>query len=231
MTRPTNAKGKKFSWSFSAVNGFETCPFQYAHRRFYCTVPFIETEPIIWGNRVHQAAELFLKRTPPNDPEAFAPVEKYVTAMLRSGYKVHAELEIALTQDFKPVRWFSKEAWLRAKIDVTLLTHKHEEARLYDWKTGKNIKDDADQLRLCGAALSVVYPEIEKFEGMYVWTAHQAVTGIKSFTKDEVPAIWEDYLSRVARMENAWREERFPPKPSGLCRKWCPVKECSFCGG
>lgn len=231
MALPTNAKGKPFSWSYSADSDFRTCPFQYAHKRFYCSVPFEETAAIIWGNRVHKAAECFLKAIDPQDEEALAPVERYVTAMLRSGLQCHAELEIALDRDMKPVKWFAKTAWFRAKIDVVLLNRKHTEARLYDFKTGKTIKDDEDQLRLCGAALSILYPSVEQYEGKYIWTAHQQVTGIKPFKREDIKYIWEDFLARAARMEQAWRDERFPQRPNGLCRKWCPVKVCPHCGG
>jgi len=231
MTDPLNAKGRTFSWSYSADADYRNCPFQYAHKRFYCTIEFQETEAIIWGNRVHKAAELALKSMPHNDPEAFTPVEKYVDLMLRSGYTPHAELEIALTRGLKVTKWFAKDAWLRCKVDVTLLDFKRTEAKIFDFKTGKTIKDDEDQLRLSGAALSVMFPTIEKFEGKYIWTKHQQVTGIRPFTKAEVPAIWQDFLARAARMENAWATESFPQKPNGLCRKWCPVTVCPHCGG
>jgi len=558
MTPPVNAKNKPFSWSYSADSDFRTCPFQYAHKRFYCTVPFQETDAIVYGNRVHKAAEMALKSMPHRDDEAFAPVQKYVDFMLRSGYTPVAEMEIALTRDLKPTQWFSKDTWLRIKIDVTLFDHKRTEAKLYDWKglaldtklptpkgwttvediipgdsvfagdgsvckvvgksevfnrkcfkitfrdgasvvcddqhlwktrvcmkgrdwavrsaaeiydlvqsgrgvsipsagpakyvtkklpvhpyvlgawlgdgkhttgaickdnpelfaklarcgyivgpdisgaknscpshtvyglsthlrsagvirnkhipeiylragydqrlallqglmdtdgtwnftrgqvvfttvsenlahqvaellsslgqkaycvkltkrgfgltisaydvvftplgiepfvahrkagdvskfnrkavkhnrryiktieeigsvptqciavdsedhtylctdrylvthnTGGSIKDDEDQLRLCGAGLSVMYPTVESFEGKYIWTKHQQVTGIRPFTKAQVPLIWEDFLARAARMENAWRTETFPQRPNGLCKKWCPVTKCQHCGG
>jgi hypothetical protein len=53
--RPLNAKGKPFSWSFSAVNDFDTCPYQYAAKRYHCTVQFEDTPATIWGTRVHDA--------------------------------------------------------------------------------------------------------------------------------------------------------------------------------
>jgi len=231
MTLPINAKGKPFSWSYSADNDFRTCPFQYAHKRFYCTIPYEESEATIWGNRVHKAAELSLKNLPHRDDEAFAPVQKYVDFMLRSGYIPLAEVEIALTQDLKSTKWFAKDVWLRIKIDVVLLDYKRTEAKLFDWKTGGTIKDDEDQLRLCGAGLSIVEPRVESFEGKYIWTKHQQVTGIRPFTRSQVPLIWEDFLARAARMENAWRTETFQQRPNGLCKKWCPVKVCQHCGG
>lgn len=230
MPRPVNAKGKPFSWSFSAVNDFITCPFQYAHRRFYCTLPYIETEAIKWGNRVHTAAEKFLKRIPHNDPEALAPVEPYTTVMLRSGLDCVAEMEIALSENFEKVKWFSNAAWLRVKIDVTLLNRMRSKANVYDWKTGNSIKDDEAQLRLSCAALHKVIPSLEEFDGKYVWTAHKEVTGMRPLTAADIPYIWEEFLAKVKLMERAWETETFPQRPCGLCKKWCKVTQCPHQG-
>ena len=170
MSITTNAKGKPFSWSFSALHDYDTCPFQYAHKRFYCSVPFIETEAIIWGNRVHKAAELDLKHKPHNDPVAFDQVEKYTTAMLRSGLKIVAEQELALNRNLVPTGWFSKDCWLRIKIDVTAETRDKKTLSMFDWKSGKNISDNEDQLKLTGAVLSVFHPGARVFRGKYIWT-------------------------------------------------------------
>lgn len=223
MSEPRNAKGKTFSWSYTALTDFEGCPARYAESRFYCRTPFVETEAIIWGNRVHKAAEDFIKRTPNKDIEALLPVEPYVTAMIRSGHKLQAEREIALTRQLTPVSWFSEKAWLRVKIDVTMFKGKFD-ASVFDFKTGK-MKDDEDQLRICIAALAVLEPHIQRFDGKYIWIAHKQVTGIKPVTRDEVKGIWQEFIPRVKRMEDAWAAENFPAKPSGLC-PWCSVSDC-----
>ena len=214
MTSPLNAKNKPFSWSFTALADYEGCPKRYAANRFYCVIPWVDTEAIIWGNRVHKAGELFLKGIPHKDEEALLPVEPYCTAILRTGHKVEAEVEVALTRGMAPVSWFAKDAWFRAKLDVVVTKVKENSVSLLDWKTGGKIKDAPDQLRLCAAALAVVRPYLQEFTGKYIWIA-----------KADIPKIWQEFLPRVARMEEAWRTERFDPRPSGLC-PWCAVPDC-----
>ena len=230
MTRPLNKKGRPFSWSFSNQKDFKNCPLQYAHNRYYCTTPYVETEANIWGNRVHAAAETFIKASTGigkfnEDVEAFKPVELYVTRMLRSGYRPAAEVEVTLSDKFKSVSWFSPEAWFRVKIDVLIITNKTK-AMIYDWKTGKTIREDEDQFRLAAAAYSVINPKIEHFDGKFIWTAHKTITGVRPITKAEIPGIWAEFMPTVNRMMDAWRTENFPARSSGLC-PWCAVENCS----
>lgn len=223
MTQVLNAKGRPFSCSISAIQDYESCPAKYAARRFYYTTPYQQNEFTIWGNRVHTAGELFLKGINPNDPEALKPVEPYATAMLRSGHRIEPELEIALNRNFKPTQWFSKETWIRCKIDV-VITKQKTTAALFDWKTGK-IKEDEDQLRLSAAMLSKIRPQYENFEGKYIWLKHKQPTSIKPLAKNDISEVWADFLPRIARMEEAWKHELFDPRPSGLC-PWCAVDNC-----
>jgi hypothetical protein len=223
MTPTLNAKGKKFYWSYSALSSYEQCPAKYAGTSFYCNVPWKSSAESDWGNRVHKAGELTLKGIPQQDTEAFKPVEPYVNNMLTCGHPVEAELEITLTSDFTETSWFAKDAWLRCKIDV--LISKGTTASQFDWKTGKSIRENPDQLHLCDAALSTIRPQYERFEGRYIWTQHKTVTPVRPLSKEDIPGVWADFLPRVARMQQAWDRDHFPPRPSGLC-PWCQVKNC-----
>jgi len=228
VTEPLNAKGRPLSWSFTGLTDFEGCPKRYAESKFYCRVAWVDTPQIIWGNRQHSAAENAVKGLPVTDLEALAPVKKYTDAFIKQrtlGAEVLAEMEIVLDRNMKPLKsakaWFSKDAWFRAKLDVTII--RGTTANLYDYKSGK-MKDDPDQLRICAAALAVVRPEIELYIPKFIWTKDQKVTGCEEITKDEIPGIWEGLIGRVKRMEQAWASENFPARPSGLC-PWCAIYE------
>lgn len=224
VTKTLNAKGRVFSWSYTALVAFENCPASYAAARFYCTSPFQESAATIWGSRVHKAAELAIKGKDHKDPEAFAPVAPYVSALKASGHFLEAETEITLNENLDLTGWFAKDAWLRCKLDVVVTKHHPNTAVLYDWKTGK-IKEGDDQLRICAAALEKTRAGIDIFEGKYIWTKFKQVTGIKPIKREEIPQVWENILPRVARMQAAWDADNFPAKPSGLC-PYCPVTNC-----
>jgi hypothetical protein len=37
-------------------------------------------------------------------------------------------------------------------------------------------------------------------------------------------------LQRVDTLEKMETTKNFPKRPSGLCREWCPVRDCEFHG-
>ena len=230
-TRPLNKKGRPFSWSFSAMNNFLGCPFRYAHEKFYCTVPWVESEAIKYGNSMHEAAENCLKGKPYDEVIA-KPIRKYLE--LFKAKAPIAEMQIVLDQNMKPLTgpkaWFSKEAWFRAALDVVIING--GKAGYYDWKTGGKVKDDQDQLKTCLAALSIVKPELTEFTGKLIWTKHDTITGTSPavLSKEDLQKVWADTLPVVKRMEDSWRTEVFNCRPSGLCKKWCAVKQCVHCG-
>jgi len=142
-----NKKGRPFSWSYSALSNFTGCPKRYAHEKFWCDVPWVDTDAIIFGNRVHTACEQAVKGEAVKEPGLLAPVQKYIDLFRKRG--AEAELEIVLDRNCKPVKgkkaWFSEKAWFRAKLDVVLTDG--VKAGIYDWKTGEKVRDDTEQLK------------------------------------------------------------------------------------
>lgn len=225
MTLPKNAKGKNFSWSPSAISDFITCPAQYAAKRFYCTLPYVESEAMRQGTIEHKHLEdRLVKKTPL--PEGYTRGEKYCRAFEGSGGKIFAEREFAITPDLKVVSWFDKQAWGRCKLDVTVIHS--TKVSIFDYKTGK-IKEDSLQLKINACVISLDLLEIETFVTRYIWLKHNTVTG-ETFTKAQIPELWDEILHWVYAMTKAWQTETFPARKSGLCRNYCAVTSCVHCG-
>jgi len=224
---PRNAKGKNFSWSPSAISDYILCPQQYAARRFYETLPYVETEAMRAGTVEHKHLEDRLRDKRPL-PEGFTRGEKYCRAIEKSaqGGKLFTELQLAIDRDMRRVKWFDKSAYGRCQIDVLAL--KGANSFQGDWKTG-NIKENSLQLKINACFVSLLYPEIEEFILRYIWLKHDAATG-EVFTKSQIPSLWDEILGWVRRMEDAWQTETFPPRASGLCKNYCAVSSCRYCG-
>lgn len=226
--RPKNAKGRSFATSFSALTDFEGCPKRYARTKFWCDTDWSDSEASIWGQRVHTAGEQYLLGQTMTEPALEEVIQPYARVMRDSPKdSMFVELEICLSEKLKPVAWFSKEAWFRAKLDVTIIKNRH--ALIADWKTGK-LKDDPDQLKVFIALLSLVKPELETFSARYIWLKDRKVTtgGLGIVPKSAVANILEGLFGRIERQLQAWKTENFPARPSGLC-PWCPAYDkCEY---
>jgi len=214
-------------WSYSSLTAFETCPRRFKLTRVTKEVIEHQTEATLHGNEVHKALEKHLKgeaHLPPKYESYLALVDKVKAA---PGHKL-VEFKFALTQNFKPTTFFAKDAWVRGVIDFGVLSEKT--GVVLDWKTGKP-KDDHDQLKLFAAVALATYPYLESVKTGYVWLAHNKMDS-KEFTKADIPEIWGDFAPRVIRLTEAAEKDTFPPKPSGLCKAWCPVphSKCEFSG-
>jgi hypothetical protein len=214
-------------WSYSSLTAFETCPRRFKLTRITKEVVEAQTEATLHGNEVHKALENHLNGDK-HLPDKYADYLPLVERVKATPGKRLVEYKFALTQSFKPTTFFAKDAWVRGVIDVGVVQPTH--AIVLDWKTGKP-KDDHDQLKLFAATAFATHPFVETVKTGYVWLAHNKIDS-KEFTKDDVAGIWQEFLPRVTRLTKAAEKDNFPPKPSGLCTKWCPVTkdQCEFSG-
>jgi len=215
------------AWSYSALTAFETCPRRFQLTRVTKEVVEPQSEAIIWGNKVHKALELFAKGEK-ELPAQLQKYQKYVEKILSYEGKRVIEQKMAIDSSFRPTTWMAKDVWCRGIIDIGVVGE--ETAYLLDWKTGKR-KTDFDQLKLFAAMAFAHYPWLEKVVTGFIWLK-EGKFDKESYTKDQITEIWGDFLPRVKRLEIAYEEDKWPAKPSGLCKNWCPVgaSRCEFCG-
>lgn len=219
------------SWSYSAMNTFETCPRQYYAKYVTKEVPFVQNAAAKWGDDVHKALEDAIKFGS-SLPANMVMYQHMLDAVrLRAGQlqgELIAERPVALSRDLKPMSWFTKrtakvKVWFRLKVDVTI--HCGAYAELLDWKTGK-MKDDPDQLHLYALVAFILHPELEKVNVGYVWLKDRTITPPTTYTRDMLPAMLDYWVAKYEVLEEAYIRDDFPPKPSGLCHGWCEVTSC-----
>lgn len=222
---------KPFSWSYSALLDFENCPRAYAAKKVYKTVKEVESPAMRWGNEVHKAMELRLAQKKPL-PDTMQKWEKYARAFESAVTidSIHCEMEMAITRDFQFTDWFGKDTWARAKIDLLVMTDGGLTAKIYDYKTGSKMKDDDTQLRLFAAFTMLKFPNVQRVFAQNIWLELDKVSPPITVLREFVGNEWADISARVGRMERAWIEEKFPERPSGLCKAHCPVLECPHNG-
>jgi hypothetical protein len=211
-------------WSFSVVDSFETCPEKYNAAKVARTFPDQQNEFSIWGNRVHKALEERLSQKKPL-PEGMQQWEDIASIFDNPGGTLLVEHRYALNRQFGTAKW--TDSWTRGIIDVGVVRAKKKRAKIYDWKTGK--RKLTWQLKLSAAVFLHSFPYIDEVETAFVWLS-PGMEGMdaETFTRDDLPMIWEEILPKVLRWENAYLTNKWEKRPSGLCNGWCSNKVCPF---
>ena len=72
------------------------------------------------------------------------------------------------------------------------------------------------------------YPDVQRVKTSLVWLKTNEID-TEQYARDEAPALWEKFYSKVARIEHSLAKDQWPRKPSGLC-PWCPATQvqCEF---
>lgn len=216
-----------FAWSYSSLSAFETCPRRYYLTKVAKEVSEPQTDATLYGNRVHKALEKYV-----GDGAPLPDTMKNLTAV---GDRVKAmpgtklvEMKVALTRNLTPTEYFAKDVWYRGVFDVAVKGPKS--VIVLDYKTGKR-KFDGDQMRLFAATAFATFKYPETVHTGYLWLKENKLDR-ETYTKADVPPIWEEFSLRSRKIEIALETGKFPASPSGLCREWCPVgkSRCEHCG-
>ncbi len=217
------------AWSYSSLSAYETCPKQYYETKILKKWKQPDSEQIKWGNEVHKALEQKgIDGTElPERMQHYNPiVRKFFDPKLGTAYVEH---KVAITVDHKPCEFDSDGAWARGIIDRLVI--KGHTALNIDWKTGKK-KDSSRQLAMSTALVFANFPEIEKVTTAFVWLnepeGRRITKGV--YWRSEYRMIWALFDKPLKELEWSEQNNAWPPKQSGLCRRWCPVLDCPFNG-
>lgn len=233
-----------FAWSWSALESYETCPKKHWHTKVRKDVTDPPGEDATWGKQVHAAMANRIAKgraLPPEMPYEHQ-IEKVMRHSDRTVVTTRVEQQMAVTEDMTPCQYFDKQVdpWCRSVADVLKVREQDGLARLVDWKTGRgkfyrdpvngeHIATEPGQLRLSAAVVFAHYRTVDLIWAQYVWLQEDVVTE-EAITRADLPNFWSGMLPRVDRMEKAYDTTDYPPKPSGLCKKHCPVTSCPYHG-
>jgi RecB family exonuclease len=220
---------KVWPWSFSRIKAFEQCPKQFYHEKVLKQYPFVQTDAIIYGNEFHKACENYIGKNEPL-PNKFLYVKEVLDNLnSRRGIKL-CEKKLGVTANLEPCDFYSKDVWFRGIADLLIIDVVGNMAWVVDYKTGKSAKyADKGQLELMALSVFAHYPDIEKVNaGLVFVVANKLVK--ETYEIVDRANLWEKWTSNYATMEKAFEADVWNPRPSGLCRRHCPVTECPHNG-
>lgn len=220
---------KAAPWSFSRIKAFEQCPKQFYHEKVLKQYPFIQTEAMIYGNQFHKACEDYIGKGEPL-PERFMYIKDALDKLnQRKGVKI-CEQRLGVTANLEPCTFGARNVWFRGIVDLAILDEDSGIGWIIDYKTGKSAKyADKGQLELMALAIFAHYPKITSIRaGLLFVVANKLVK--ETYEVADRANLWEKWASNYATMEKAFEADVWNPRPSGLCKRHCPVTECAHNG-
>jgi CRISPR/Cas system-associated exonuclease Cas4 (RecB family) len=214
------------AWSYSSIKTFEQCPRKYYHLKVVKDV--VEDKSVTtYGSELHTACEEYVRDDTPL-PAQFSFVKSALDNLKNRPGKVLCEYKMGLTEDLQPCDFFAPNVWWRGMVDLLILDG--EVARIVDYKTSKNTKyADTGQLELMALAVFKHFPDIRKVKAGLLFVVAKEFPKA-NYSVDDQPRLWEKWLSEYKRMEVAYKRDVWNAKPSGLCKKHCPVLSCPHNG-
>jgi len=214
-------------WSFSKIKAFEQCPKQFYHMRIARDYVESETEAMLYGTAFHTAAEEYIRDNKPMPPQFNYAVATLDKLRAKPGNKL-CEYKLGVTKDLEPCGFTDEGVWFRGIADLIILDD--DVAWVVDYKTGKSARyADRGQLELMALVVFKHFPQVEKVKaGLLFVVSKDLIKDV--YTKEQVPALWEKWLADYSKLEQAFKNDMWNPKPSGLCRRHCAVTECAHNG-
>jgi hypothetical protein len=223
---------KQFAWSYSRVKSFEACPKKYEQVTILKKYSD-NTEASLFGDAVHKAIAKYIElgTALPVGMDAYRRQvdEATVNATDSEPRDELIEQQFAITKGGKRCGWFGDEVWFRAIVDYLGFSQGRRRAAVVDWKTG-SAKEDDIQLSVNALVVFICFPRVETITSQFVWLKEKWASSI-TVDRAECARILGLIYPRVQALEHAHSVGEFPPRPSGLCRRWCPVHTCPHHGG
>jgi len=217
-------------WSFSKIKAFEQCPKQFYHEKILKEFPVAETEAMRYGTEFHLAAEEYIRDGKPL-PNKFSFAQNMLDSLnAKQGTKL-CEKEMGLTENLEPCGFSDDAVWFRGIADLLIIDSPTSTAWVIDYKTGKSSRyADKGQLELMALTVFAHYPEITKIRAGLLFVISKDLIKDK-YTDFDKAKLWEKWLGKYNAMKTAAETNVWNPKPSGLCKRHCPVTVCVHNGG
>ncbi len=226
MSITTVANIPGFTWSYSVLKNFETCPRRYFAYNVARDVSEPESDAIKQGHAVHAA---FSARVTEGTslPLGMGMHESMLAKLADAPGEIHTERKLGLSSSFAPTSFNGKGIWFRIVLDYVNI-RPDGNATVIDYKTGRP-DTDMTQLELSAATLFAHDRKIQRVKTALVFTAHEQIEQAE-FVRAQTTEIWSGILPRVNKVVQARQKQDYPPKPGGLCRRYCAVASCPFHG-
>ena len=212
-------------FSFSSLDTFNNCPKQYYHKYVLRDVKEERSIQMIEGEDVHKVFENYINDPAANPlPEHLIHHQPKLDAMLARDGIFWCEERVGLDKRLQPCRWDDPDILWRGIIDYRLVHRTDNSAMLVDYKTGKPHQKWV-QLGMFAIHTFAAFPKVNLINAQFYWTKTMETTK-KVWSRADIESIWALFTGDLRQYRDAWKNDIWQERPSGLCRGWCPVKTC-----
>ena len=215
--------------SFSRMQNFEKC--KYLAKLMYIdkipeperSLPSGKSEHANErGNRVHDAAELYVRGGVELVPELVLFKDEFnELRTLFNDNHVQLEGEWAVDLEWCPTSWSSSDAWCRMKLDALVFREDKQHATVIDYKTGKRHGNEikhTEQGQIYQLATFLRYPDLEEITVEF-WYTDLGEKDIKYYSRFQGTQYFGKYHNRLLAISTC---TEFPPNPNAFSCRWCP---------
>lgn len=209
---------RRFTWSYSALHIWETCPRQY----FYNYIEEHPKPPNVYrdeGIRIHKELETFVKKPRARKtPEDLVLLDNYLKECREQG--AESEVKVCFDREWREVP--HAERWGTIVVDLHWLSARGDYLTVSDLKSGR-VRDYSDQGRIYLAGLLSRYPEVVRGHAEFAYSKTGDVLSgegrprIVAVDKLEMLGYRRELAVRANRVE---ADGKFDAKPGSACR-WC----------
>lgn len=209
-------------WSYSSLSLFQQCPKKYYHLRVNKDVKEPPSEQMRYGLEVHKAAEEYIRDGVDLQP-GFEFMRDALDELKNLPGEKHCEVKLGLTKDLEPCGFFDKDVWWRGIADLLVING--DEARVLDYKTGKDKYADTKQLEILALAVMKKFPQVATVKGGLLFVVHTNFIKTK-YGREQEMELWNKWLVETNKLEQAYEKDVWNAKQNFTCKGWCPVLSC-----
>lgn len=211
-----------FRWSYSVCEAYNTCPRKYYEVKIAKNFQD-SSEHATWGNEVHKALELAVSEDKPL-PNSMSSLSYITTLLKTTKAEIYTELKLGVDENLQPVNF--REGWCVGICDLVLINK--TKATILDYKTGK--KKLTNQLDILAMLVFQNFPHVQEISAGFLWIQYGGELSITRYFRNQVETLIKTFKPTLDKLVYSHEINQWPCKPSGLCKRHCPVRSCQYNG-
>lgn len=198
--------------SHSGLTLYQQCPLAF-QKRYITKEKGVqgETSPALQrGTDTHQHFEDYLN----GDVDGLDPDHRKWDAMMAGLLQAGAtaEMEFGLTKDYEVCGFDDEEAFLRGKIDACYV--EGDTVNIYEWKTGKQYPEHAQQRQLYALAAMAMHPDAKLVIVSTPYLDLGVITEEEFTPANQLTLKW----TFTRKVNKTQPPQDYRPRPSWKCR-------------